>query len=97
MQDYCLKTPTSNLPVGTLQNFLDSYLAQCGGRVDYIHGEQAVAALTAQPNTVGFLLPAMQKEDLFRTVVLDGALPRKTFSMGHAWDKRFYLECRRIR
>ncbi|WP_105203479.1 DUF1015 domain-containing protein [Neobittarella massiliensis] len=97
VQDYCLKTPTSNLPVGTLQNFLDSYLAQCGGRVDYIHGEQAVAALTAQPNTVGFLLPAMQKEDLFRTVVLDGALPRKTFSMGHAWDKRFYLECRRIR
>ena len=50
-----------------------------------------MAALTAQPNTVGFLLPAMQKEDLFRTVVLDGALPRK------AWDKRFYLECRRIR
>jgi len=46
---------------------------------------------------VGILLPAMDKADLFRTVAVEGALPRKTFSMGEAWDKRYYLECRKIR
>lgn len=88
--------PTSNLPVGTLQNFLDDYLARCGGRVDYIHGEEAVDALAREEGCMGFYLPAMEKNELFSTVILDGALPRKTFSMGHAQDKRFYLECRRI-
>ena len=52
--------------------------------------------LSAQTGNVGFLLEAMPKSELFKTVVLDGALPRKTFSMGHAWDKRFYMECRQI-
>lgn len=89
--------PSSNLPVGTLQNFLDSYLGQNGGRVDYIHGEEAVDALSREKGNMGFYLPAMEKDELFATVILDGALPRKTFSMGHAQDKRFYLECRSIR
>ena len=90
--------PAAQLPVGTLQNFLDWYLAQNkGGRVDYIHGEDVVRKLAAQPDTVGFLLPAMGKEELFPTVIRDGVLPRKTFSMGEAHDKRFYLEARRIR
>ena len=67
-----------------------------GGRVDYIHGAEVVEELSAQTGNVGFLLEAMPKSELFKTVVLDGALPRKTFSMGHAWDKRFYMECRQI-
>lgn len=87
----------SNLPVGTLQSFLDAYIAENGGRVDYIHGNEVVEALSSKPGNIGFLLEAMPKEELFKTVVLDGALPRKTFSMGHAWDKRFYLECRKIK
>lgn len=87
----------SNLPVGTLQAFLDAYIAENGGRVDYIHGNEVVEELSSKPGNVGFLLEAMPKEELFKTVVLDGALPRKTFSMGHAWDKRFYLECRKIK
>lgn len=87
----------SNLPVGTLQSFLDAYIAENGGRVDYIHGNEVVEALSSKPGNLGFLLEAMPKEELFKTVVLDGALPRKTFSMGHAWDKRFYLECRKIK
>lgn len=87
----------SNLPVGTLQSFLDAYIAENGGRVDYIHGNEVVEELSSKPGNVGFLLEAMPKEELFKTVVLDGALPRKTFSMGHAWDKRFYLECRKIK
>ena len=90
--------PAAQLPVGTLQNFLDWYLARHKGvRVDYIHGADVVRKLAAQPDTVGFLLPAMGKEELFPTVIRDGVLPRKTFSMGEAHDKRFYLEARKIR
>ena len=90
--------PAAQLPVGTLQNFLDWYLARHKGvRVDYIHGEDVARKLSAQPDTVGFLLPAMGKEELFPTVIRDGVLPRKTFSMGEAHDKRFYLEARKIR
>lgn len=87
---------SSNLPVGTLQKFLDAYIEENGGRIDYIHGEEVVEELSAQEGNIGFLLEAMPKKELFKTVVLDGALPRKTFSMGHAWDKRFYMECRQI-
>ena len=64
--------------------------------VDFIHGEDAVAALCADGTAAGVLLPPFAKEDIFRGVVLGGVLPRKTFSMGHARDKRYYLECRRI-
>ncbi len=89
--------PTSQLAVGTLQGFLDAYLAENpAARVDYIHGADVTRALAAQPGNLGFLLPAMGKEELFPTVIFDGVLPRKTFSMGEARDKRFYLEARRI-
>ncbi len=89
--------PTAQLEVGTLQSFLDRYLEEHGGKIDYIHGEDVVASLSAQPNSIGFLLPPMGKDQLFPTVIFDGALPRKTFSMGEANDKRFYLEARKIR
>jgi len=92
-----IHTPSSNLPVGTLQAFLDAWLKQGGAeKIDYVHGEEATARLGAQPGNLGFYLPGMSKSDLFKTVILDGALPRKTFSMGEARDKRFYMECRRI-
>ncbi len=90
-------TPMLQLTVGTLQNYLDDYLASHPeASIDYIHGEASVMALSAKERAVGFLFDGMQKSDLFRTVIFDGALPRKTFSMGHAEDKRYYLECRRI-
>ena len=89
--------PTSNLTVGSLQTFLDKYLGENGGKIDYIHGEDVVRSLCGEPNTLGFLLPSMAKSELFPTVIKDGALPRKTFSMGHAHDKRFYCEARRIK
>ena len=87
--------PDRTLAVGSIQAFLDDYLAGHGGRVDYIHGEDVVRSL-AQKGAVGILLPVMEKDDLFRTVILEGALPRKTFSMGEAPEKRYYLECRKI-
>lgn len=89
--------PTSKLTVGSLQRFLDSYLAQNGGKIDYIHGEDVVESLAKEKNSIGFILPDMGKGELFPTVIHDGALPRKTFSMGHAQDKRYYTECRKIR
>lgn len=89
--------PPTNLAVGTLQKFIDTYLEKNGGRVDYIHGDDVVEELSNNSKNIGFLLPNMAKGDLFQTVILDGALPRKTFSMGHAYDKRFYLEARKIK
>lgn len=95
--DFGITKPTSNLTVGSLQTFLDKYLNENGGKIDYIHGENVVKSLCGVPNTVGFLLPSMTKDELFPTVIKDGALPRKTFSMGHANDKRFYCEARIIK
>ena len=64
--------------------------------IDYVHGDEIVDELGRKPGNVGFYLPPIGKDSFFKTVILDGALPRKTFSMGHAKDKRFYMECRRI-
>ena len=85
------------LPVATLQNFLDDLLPVVpDARIDYIHGLDALAELSAQPGSMGFQLPDPSKTDLFRGVILDGVLPRKTFSMGEAHEKRFYMEARKI-
>jgi len=92
-----IKNPKSNLTVGSLQKFIDEYLKTNGGRVDYIHGDEVVKRLGSEKGNAGFLLPAIAKNDLFPTVIRDGVLPRKAFSMGHAWDKRFYLEARTIK
>jgi hypothetical protein len=89
--------PTQNLPVATLQPRLDAFLAAGGASsIDYVHGTEAVLELGLEPGHLGLYLPGMAKSELFRTVILDGVLPRKTFSMGEAHEKRYYLECRRI-
>lgn len=89
--------PTAQLPVGTLQDFLDQWMQTHSGRIDYVHGDDVTWELGRKPGNIGFLLPAMRKDELFKTVIFDGALPRKTFSMGEAHDKRFYLEARKIK
>lgn len=90
--------PTAKLAVGTLQAFLDDYIKEHeDAEVDYIHGEASLKKLAARENTVGFLFDGMQKSELFAAVNADGSLPRKTFSMGHADDKRFYIEARKIK
>ncbi len=89
---------TAQLPVGTVQNFIDDYLKSHDGvTVDYIHGIESTKTLAQKENALGILFCGMSKDMLFKTVICDGALPRKTFSMGHAADKRFYIECRKIR
>lgn len=93
----CIHHSQSNLAVGTLQSFLDPWVKSgAAAQIDYVHGDKVVCELGAKPENVGFYLAGMSKSDLFKTVILDGALPRKTFSMGEAHEKRFYMECRKI-
>ena len=94
---FVVDTPTSMRPVGTLQAFIDGYIkSHEGAEVDYIHGIESTKKLASGENAIGFIFKGMEKSELFPTVANDGALPRKTFSMGEADDKRFYLEARRI-
>lgn len=89
--------PKVQLAVGSLQAFIDDYLKNHRGEVDYIHGDDVTDELGSKPGNLGFKVPGMGKEQLFKTVMADGVLPRKTFSMGHAQDKRYYVEARKIR
>lgn len=92
-----IEKPDRQLAVGSVQVFLDDYIkSNPGVTVDYIHGEDSLEKLVAK-GAVGFLFDGMRKDELFGTVEIDGALPRKTFSMGHAKDKRFYFEARKIK
>ncbi len=89
---------TAKLPVGTLQTFIDRYMQEHPEvKVDYIHGEEVVESLCQQKGTLGFIFDGMEKDELFPAIVADGSLPRKTFSMGHAHDKRYYIEARKIK
>ena len=97
IKDLYITNPKSNIAVGSIQMFLDEYLSNHKGSIDYIHGEDVTKKLGSKEGNIGIIFDAMAKEDLFKTVILDGALPRKTFSMGHSYDKRFYLEARKIK
>ncbi len=90
--DLYISKKSSPIEVGTVQNYLDSLNAD----VDYIHGEDVVCELSLKSGVVGILLPVPEKSSLFETVIKDGALPRKTFSMGEANEKRFYMEAKKI-
>ena len=92
-----IKNPKSNIPVGSVQIFLDEYLENHKGKIDYIHGEDVTKNFAKEDNNLGLIFKSMKKEELFKTVIVDGAIPRKTFSMGHSYDKRFYLEGRKIK
>ncbi|MBQ2952813.1 MAG: DUF1015 domain-containing protein [Clostridia bacterium] len=91
-------SPDGPIPVATLQRYLDDYLARCpGAQIDYIHGDDVLRRLACEPGCAGFLLPALDKSAFFPAIETLGTLPRKTFSMGHAYEKRCYFECRMIR
>jgi len=86
------------LVVATIQPIIDPIVKGSGGKIniDYVHGEDVVCKLATKENHSGIILPAMQKSDLFLSVVKMGLVPRKSFSMGHAVEKRYYMECRKI-
>ena len=96
VRDLYINKPLSDLAVGSVQAFLDGYLKENGGEIDYIHGADVLKHLAMEEGTIGFEFEPMKKEELFPAVIADGSLPRKTFSMGHAADKRYYLEARKI-
>ncbi|MBE6713216.1 MAG: DUF1015 domain-containing protein [Ruminococcaceae bacterium] len=83
--------------IGAVQKVLDRWEQEKGVTVDYIHDEKALEELSEQENSLAIFLPAMDKSDLFSTVEKDGVFPKKSFSIGHARDKRYYLECRKIK
>ena len=83
--------------VAAAESFCRAYIAAHGGYIDYIHGDDTARALGEKPNCAAVLLPPVEKSGLFLSVLKNGALPKKSFSMGNARDKRYYLECRKIR
>lgn len=92
-----VRKPQWGIALATLQAFLDDYMStRSAVKIDYIHGEDVVKELGTKPNNIGFFLPDIEKNDLFRGVILDGVLPRKTFSMGEAHEKRYYMEAKMI-
>ena len=93
-----IKEPNHTLTVGSIQNCIDDLILKNQiNDVDYIHGNDTIFKLGSKSDNAGIYLSPMRKDSLFRSVIKDGALPRKTFSMGEAHQKRFYLECRKIR
>jgi hypothetical protein len=92
-----IHNPRFTLAAAVMQDFLDT-LAQRQPqiKIDYVHGDDVVSSLCAQPRSAGFFLPAIDKHSFFKSIIVDGVFPRKTFSMGSADEKRFYLECRKI-
>lgn len=95
---FSFQEPTHSLTVGTLQDFLDSYVQRHPETVcDYIHGEENLRRLASAPDAVGFLFQGVEKDALFPYVEQGKVLPRKTFSMGEAKSKRYYMELRKIK
>ncbi|OQB15957.1 MAG: hypothetical protein BWY15_00083 [Firmicutes bacterium ADurb.Bin193] len=90
-------TPKNGLVLAVLQDFLDEYCIKNNIKIDYIHGEDVVMSLSEEKNSLGFLLPVLEKSSLLPFISSNGVLPRKAFSMGNANEKRFYLECRKIK
>ncbi len=87
-----------HLPIDILQKFLDQYLqTHQNSHIDYIHGQDAIEKLSKKKNNCGILLGAIDKNTLFPAIAAGGVLPRKTFSMGEAYEKRYYVECRKIK
>ncbi len=92
-----IENPVFTLELATIESFLNDYLEANDGKVDFIHGDDVVHELGVKEGNMGFFFPPISKGGLFKTIIFDGALPRKTFSMGEADEKRFYLEARKIK
>ncbi len=83
--------------IGAAEDACQQYLARHGGKIDYIHNDDTAIGMGRRPDGVAILLPRMEKGELFPSIVRSGPFPKKSFSIGHAQDKRYYLECRKIR
>ncbi|MBR0302721.1 MAG: DUF1015 domain-containing protein [Clostridia bacterium] len=93
---FTIGVPDGGLVCGVLQDAIDAFLAEHGGKCDYIHGKENLIALS-KDGTAGFVFDGIEKEDLFPYVSKFGVLPRKAFSMGEACEKRYYTELRLLK
>jgi hypothetical protein len=95
---YLIEFADCGLAVALLQPLLDGFVKETGVSIDYVHGEDAVFRAVQNParRGAGLLLPPIQKDGFFETISRLGVLPRKSFSLGEASEKRFYVECRKI-
>lgn len=97
-----IANPTASLAVASIQPILDQILSRVDKQqpqhleIDFVHDDDVLRQLGSQPGHCGFALPCMAKSELFKAVISSGVVPRKTFSMGHATEKRYYMECRKI-
>lgn len=96
-QTVFVNVPEGTLPIAVVQDFLDDWLSENSGKIDYVHDVDAVERFALEDNTVGLILPSFDKSELFAFGAAGHVLPRKTFSLGHAREKRYYLEGRKIR
>lgn len=83
--------------IGKAEEFCQSYMASHGGKIDYIHNDDTAIGMGRRPGCAAVLLPRMEKGELFPSIIESGPFPKKSFSIGHAEDKRYYLECRKIK
>ena len=94
--EFKINDENGELPLEVIQVALDKYLKANAGEIDYIHGDETLEQLSQKENIIGFLMPNVTKNAFFENIVNNGVMPRKTFSMGEAEEKRYYLEGRRI-
>ena len=97
MYVYTVVNGKKNIAAGTLQLIIDQMLEKNLGQVDYIHGVDVTLELARKDENIGVILPDISKENFFSDMLKDGAYPRKTFSIGHANEKRYYMEARKIK
>ncbi len=83
--------------IGKAEDFCQSYMAGHGGKIDYIHNDDTAVGMGRRDGCACVLLPRMEKGELFPSIICSGPFPKKSFSIGHAQDKRYYLECRKIK
>ena len=96
-RELCVRGLTIGQLIGAAEETCQTYLAKHGGKIDYIHNDDTALEMGCRSDGAAILLPRMEKGELFPSVVRSGPFPKKSFSIGHAQDKRYYLECRKIR
>ena len=94
---FVMRYVPGEMPVATLQKFLDQWLEENDGEIDYVHGDDTIKELADTDNKIGFRLPKPERSEMMAHIMTGKTLPRKTFSLGHACEKRYYLEGRKIR
>ena len=95
-RDILAKGSSLGEAIAATDTFCAAYLAESGGTVDYIHGDDEALELAAGDGCCGILMPRMDKAELFTSVLRSGPFPKKSFSIGLGADKRYYLECRKL-